>query len=315
MENRAFAVAVGLFTLVLGAGIVFIVMWFSGDTEKRDTYRLESRFAVTGLNIQAPVRFRGVEVGRVESIAFEDKAARSILIAVSVKSDTPITRGTYAQLGSQGVTGLAYVILDDEGDKPERLSPADSEKTRIPVRQSFFDEVAGSGKNLVADANEVARRLRALLNEKNQAQLMRTLGGLETATRGVADIARKLDPAIRNMPAVTDEARKAFARADTLLANMNTLTTELVQRVDTLERVSKGADQVGGAAQSLSGAAVGETLPRINALLEELARNSRNLDRLLVELGDQPASLIFGRPGVAPGPGEAGFNPREGRSQ
>jgi len=315
MENRAFAVAVGLFTLVLGAGIVFIVMWFSGDTEKRDTYRLESRFAVTGLNIQAPVRFRGVEVGRVESIAFEDKAARSILIAVSVKSDTPITRGTYAQLGSQGVTGLAYVILDDEGDKPERLSPADSEKTRIPVHQSFFDEVAGSGKNLVADANEVARRLRALLNEKNQAQLMRTLGGLETATRGVADIARKLDPAIRNMPAVTDEARKAFARADTLLANMNTLTTELVQRVDTLERVSKGADQVGGAAQSLSGAAVGETLPRINALLEELARNSRNLDRLLVELGDQPASLIFGRPGVAPGPGEAGFNPREGRSQ
>jgi phospholipid/cholesterol/gamma-HCH transport system substrate-binding protein len=315
MENRAYAIAVGLFTLLLGSGVVFLVMWFSGDTEKRDTYRLESRFAVTGLNIQAPVRFRGVEVGRVESIAFEDKAARSILIAVSVKSDTPITRGTYAQLGSQGVTGLAYVILDDDGDKPERLSPADSEKTRIPVRQSFFDEVAGSGKNLVADANEVARRLRALLNEKNQAQLMRTLGGLETATRGVADIARKLDPAIRNIPAVTDEARKAFARADTLLANMNTLTTELVQRVDTLERVSKGADQVGGAAQSLSGAAVGETLPRINALLEELARNSRNLDRLLVELGDQPASLIFGRPGVAPGPGEAGFNPREGRSQ
>ena len=315
MENRAYAIAVGLFTLLLGSGVVFLVMWFSGDTEKRDTYRLESRFAVTGLNIQAPVRFRGVEVGRVESIAFEDKAARSILIAVSVKSDTPITRGTYAQLGSQGVTGLAYVILDDEGDKPERLSPADSEKTRIPVRQSFFDEVAGSGKNLVADANEVARRLRALLNEKNQAQLMRTLGGLEVATRGIADIARKLDPAIRNMPAVTDEARKAFARADTLLANMNTLTTELVQRVDTLERVSKGADQVGGAAQSLSGAAVGETLPRINALLEELARNSRNLDRLLVELGDQPASLIFGRPGVAPGPGEAGFNPREGKSQ
>lgn len=315
MENRAYAIAVGLFTLLLGSGVVFIVMWFSGDTEKRDTYRLESRFAVTGLNIQAPVRFRGVEVGRVESIAFEDKAARSILIDVSVKRDTPITRGTYAQLGSQGVTGLAYVILDDDGDKPERLSPADSEKTRVPVRQSFFDDVAGSGKLLISDANEVARRLRILLDEKNQAQLMRTLGGLEAATRGIAEAARKLEPAIRNMPAVTDDARKAFARADTLLANMNKLSTELVQRVDTLERVSKGAEQVGGAAQSLSGAAVDDTLPRINALLEELARNSRNLDRLLVELSEQPASLVFGRPGVAPGPGEAGFNPSGGRSQ
>jgi phospholipid/cholesterol/gamma-HCH transport system substrate-binding protein len=315
MENRAYAIAVGIFTLVLGAGVVFIAMWFSGDTEKRDTYRLESRFAVTGLNIQAPVRFRGVEVGRVESIAFDSKSARSILIAVSVKSDTPITRGTYAQLGSQGVTGLAYVILDDDGDKPERLSPADSEKTRIPVRQSFFDEVAGAGKGLMTDANEVARRLRTLLSEGNQAQLMKTLASLEMATRNIADAARKLDPALRNMPAVTEEARKAFARADSLLANMDRLTTELVQRVDTLERVSKGAEQVGGAAQSLSSATVADTLPRINALLEELARNSRNLDRLLIELSDQPASLVFGRPGVAPGPGESGFNPRGGKSQ
>lgn len=315
MENRAYAIAVGLFTMVLGAGVVFVFMWFSGDTEKRDLYRLESRFAVTGLNLQAPVRFRGVEVGRVESIAFGDEKGRSIVIAVSVKRGTPITRGTYAQLASQGVTGLAYVRLDDDGDKPERLSPADSEKTHIPVRQSFFDEVAGVGKNLIGDANEVARRLTALLSEGNQAQLIRTLTSLEDATRSIAEAARKLDPAVRNMPAVTEEARKAFARADTLLANMNTLTTELVQRVDTLERVSKGAEQVGGAAQSLSGAAVADTLPRINALLEELARNSRNLDRLLVDLSEQPASLVFGRPGVAPGPGEAGFNARAGGGQ
>ncbi len=315
MENRSYAIAVGLFTLVLGAGVVFLFMWFSGDTEKRDTYRLESRFAVTGLNIQAPVRFRGVEVGRVESIAFEGDKARSIVIAVSVKSDTPITRGTYAQLGTQGLTGLAYVILDDDGDKPELLTPADSAKTRIPVRQSFFDEVAGSGKTLVADANEVARRLRVLLDEKNQAQLMRTLGGLEIATRGVADAARKLDPALRNLPAVTEEARKAFARADTLLANMNTLTTELVQRVDTLERVSKSAEQVGGAAESISGATVSETLPRINALLEELARNSRSLERVLTQLNDQPSSLVFGRPAAVPGPGEPGFTPRGGGGQ
>jgi len=312
MENRAYAIAVGLFTLGLGAGVVFIVMWFSGDTEKRDVYRLESRFAVTGLNVQAPVRFRGVEVGRVDSIAFGSKNGRSILIAVSIKTDTPITRGTYAQLGSQGVTGLAYVILDDDGDKPERLSPADSEKTRIPVRQSFFDEVAGSGKTLVADANEVARRMKLLLDEKNQVQLMKTLAGLETATSGISEAASKLEPAFRNMPAVIEEARKAFARADILLANMNKLTTELTQRVDTLDRVSRSAEQVGGAAQAVSGAAVSEMLPRINGLLEELVRNSRNLDRLLTELNEQPASLVFGRPAIAPGPGETGFNPRGG---
>ena len=315
MENRAYALAVGLFTLLLGAGVVFAAMWLSGDTERREIYQLESRYPVTGLNPQAPVRFRGVEVGRVESIAFSRDQARTIVLTVSVKSDTPITRGTYAQLGSQGVTGLAYVILDDDGDKPELLSPAASAQARIPVRQSYFDEIAGTGRHLVADANNVAKRLNALLSEGNQAQLMKTLTSLDEATRGITELARKLDPALRNVPAMTDDARKALASANTLIANMNKLTVELMQRADTLERISKSAEQVGGAAQSFSGAAVTDTLPRINALLEELARNSRNLDRLLTELNEQPGSLVFGRPAVAPGPGEPGFNPRRGGAQ
>lgn len=312
MENRAYALAVGLFTLLLGAGVVFVAMWLSGDTERREIYLLESRYPVTGLNAQAPVRFRGVEVGHVETISFNRDDPRAIAIAVSVKRDTPITRGTYAQLGSQGVTGLAYVILDDDGSKPGPLTAAESEKARIPVRQSFFDDLAGTGKDLVADANQVARRLNALLSEGNQAQLIRTLSGLEGATNRISALALKLDPAIRDVPALTGDARKVLARADEMLVNMSKLTVELAQRVDTLERVSRSAEQVGGAAQSLSDAAVADTLPRINALIEELARNSRKLDQLLGELNEQPASLVFGRPAAAPGPGEPGFNPRGG---
>lgn len=312
MENRAYALAVGLFTLLLGAGVVFVAMWLSGDTERRETYQLESRYPVSGLNTQAPVRYRGVDVGRVESIAFERDNPRLIVVTVAVKSGTPITRGTYAQLGSQGVTGLAYVILDDDGSKPEPLSAAESEKVRIPVRQSFFDDLAGTGKDLVTDANQVARRLNALLSEGNQAQLMRTLSGLEGATGRIGALALKLDPAIRNLPALTADVRRAAARADEMLANMSKLTVELTQRVDTLERVSRSAEQVGGATQSLSDAAVADTLPRVNALIDELARNSRKLDQLIGELNEQPSSLVFGRPVAAPGPGEPGFSSRGG---
>src|SRR6185295_7804224 len=107
MENRAYALAVGLFTLALAAGIVVAVMWLSGDTEKRVTYLLESRHPVTGLNVQAPVRYRGIEVGKVSAVDLSPADPRTILVRVAIRSNTPITRGTYAQLGSQGVTGLA----------------------------------------------------------------------------------------------------------------------------------------------------------------------------------------------------------------
>ena len=53
MENKAHALAAGLFTLLLGAGVVLAAMWFSGETYERAYYQLESKFAVTGLNEQA----------------------------------------------------------------------------------------------------------------------------------------------------------------------------------------------------------------------------------------------------------------------
>ena len=99
MEDKAYALAAGLFTLLLGASVILAAMWFSGRTQAQDTYVLESRFPVTGLNLQAPVRFRGVDVGKVEAIEFGASDPRLILIRVTVRSDLPVTRGTYAQLG------------------------------------------------------------------------------------------------------------------------------------------------------------------------------------------------------------------------
>lgn len=310
MENRAYALAAGLFTLLLGAGVVVAAMWFSGSTDETVSYVLESKFAVTGLNVQATVRLRGVEVGKVKSIEFDPENPRLIMIEIDVKAGTPITRGTVAQLGSQGVTGLAYVMLDDDGKKPELLPPSDEKTSRIPVRQAFLDELSGSGKDLLAEVGEVGRRLNTLLGGKNQEQLMRTLASLETATQGIATLTRHLEPGMKEFPMLTADARKTLQRADVLLVNLNTLTQQLSQHTDTLERVAKSAEQVGGSAQSLSNAALTESLPRISTLLDELARNSRNLDRLFSDLNDQPSSLVFGRPPLPPGPGEQGFDPQ-----
>src|SRR5262245_26281569 len=162
MENRAYAFAVGLFTLLLGAGVVVAAMWLSGKTEIRESYMLETHYPVTGLNVQAPVRFRGVEVGKVEAIEFVPDNARVILVRVAVRAGTPITKGTYAQLASQGVTGLAYVLLDDEGKSTERVA-GDDLSYHIPVRASFLDELSGSGRDLITDVRQVASRINVLL--------------------------------------------------------------------------------------------------------------------------------------------------------
>src|SRR3990172_490271 len=102
MENRAYALAAGMFTLLLGLGVIVAALWFSGETVETSNYQLVSRHAVSGLNPQAPVRYRGVTVGKVVSIDFDPLEPRSVLVEISVRTGTPLTRGTFAQLGSQG---------------------------------------------------------------------------------------------------------------------------------------------------------------------------------------------------------------------
>ena len=121
MENRAHALAAGLFSLFLGAAVIAAIWWFSDDSAPVRRYLLVSNGNITGLNIQAQVRFRGIQAGKVESIRINADNPREILVQISLRDDLPVTRGTTASLGYQGVTGLAFVQLEDRGADPAPL--------------------------------------------------------------------------------------------------------------------------------------------------------------------------------------------------
>lgn len=307
MENRAYALAAGLFTLLLGFGVVVAALWFSGDAVETSDYLLVSRYPVSGLNAQAPVRYRGVTVGKVVDIRFDPLEPRAIQVRIQVQTGTPLTQGTYAQLGSQGVTGLAYVILDDDGTRPGSLTGTDDQLARIEVRPSFIDTLSSSGQEMVQNFNRVAKRVDTLLGDDNQRQLMSTLRNVDLATAKITTVASAVEPTLKALPAlvrdtgvVVNEAGVVLKRADTLLANVN-------QRVETFERAAKSAEQLANNGAALSDAMLTESVPRLNLLIEDVQRASRGLERLLNEVNEQPHSLVFGRNPLPPGPGEPGF--------
>ena len=322
MENRAHALAAGLFVLVLGAALIAAGMWFGKDEIRQDYYVITTSQSVAGLKVEAPVRYRGVEVGRVESIRIEPGVSGRIRIRIGVEENTPVTSGTYAQLGYQGVTGLAYVSLNDDGSSAQLLSKAAGRgEAQIPLKASLLD----SGEVLVSSTMEIADRLKELLGGENQKSVRKTLAGLENlfsddnqklirrsiaslddVARRAATLAERLEPGVRDLPALLADARTTAQKADQLLTNLNSLSLKLEQRITVLDRVAATVDDVGGAARTVAD----ETLPRLNALAEDLGRETRALDRLINTLGDNPQSVIFGAPGPRPGPGEPGFNAR-----
>ncbi len=99
--------------------------WHCGSartTLKLIPYAMTTSNPVTGLKLEAPVRYRGVDVGKVDAIAIDAANGGRVRIRYRrARGGTPITRSTYAQLGYQGITGLAYVLLGDDGKSQEPL--------------------------------------------------------------------------------------------------------------------------------------------------------------------------------------------------
>jgi phospholipid/cholesterol/gamma-HCH transport system substrate-binding protein len=76
MENKAHALAAGVFVLFVGAMLVALAMWLTRDTGVRHIYEMSTREAVSGLQSQAAVRYRGIDVGKVAHIGFDPQSGR-----------------------------------------------------------------------------------------------------------------------------------------------------------------------------------------------------------------------------------------------
>src|SRR6476661_4218394 len=123
MENKAHALAAGIFVVVLTVMLLVLGAWLTRDSGHRDVYEISTRESVTGLQEQAPVRYRGVDVGKVTRIGFDPKAQGNVLVRLEIGRGAPVSTDTFATLSFQGVTGLAFVQLDDTGKAAPLLKP------------------------------------------------------------------------------------------------------------------------------------------------------------------------------------------------
>jgi len=306
MENRAHALAAGLFTLVLGAALAAVALWFSRDDITLIPYVLTTASSVTGLKLEAPVRYRGVDVGKVEDITIEPTNSGRVRIRIGIREGTPITKSTFAQLGYQGITGLAYVLLGDEGQSKEALPSRAKEIAIIRMKPSMMDD----GESLFGSIIEITEKVNQLLAEENQGRVRRTLASLEELTQRASAVTKKLEPSLEAMPGLITEAkgmaadaRASLKKTDALVGSVNGLALKLDQRVDTLTQAVASVEEVGVAARAVNE----ETMPRINALIDDVSKETRTLGRVVNTLGEHPQSIVFGTPPGRPGPGEPGF--------
>ena len=186
MENKSHAFLAGLFTIGLMVAIGVAVFFFNVDRTVRVPYDLVARTNVTGLYTDADVRYRGLGVGKVQSIKFDQGHPGQIRIRIMVDKTAPITQSTFATLGFQGVTGIAFVQLDDTGKDPAPLTSSSTQVASLPLRPGLFDQLQQRGDILIKKFERIADDADRFLSDDMRDQVMQTTKSLQGAADGIA---------------------------------------------------------------------------------------------------------------------------------
>ena len=300
---------VGLFVIIGLTLSVIAIIWIGMSHYFEKGIYYESYFdeSVQGLNVDSPVKYRGVSIGRVESISV---APDSTLIKTILKIESQMKpdNQVIAQLKSVGITGIMYIELDKkENDKPD-LSPKITFDTQYPVIETKPSDI----KQFIENVNDIFRQVNAL----DIAGLSLSLKtAVDEINRAVAALGTaELSAAILNSLKVWDNA---LASVDHAASTFNDLSTSTGKTVTSLNRILENnekelADAIAGLNKSTKNAEdllyrgtnlikntddnLYKLMMHLMVTLKNIERASENLNQTLEVISDQPSQLVFGQP-------------------
>jgi phospholipid/cholesterol/gamma-HCH transport system substrate-binding protein len=318
METKVNPALVGAFVLVLGAALIAGVLWLAsggGLQKKYDLYQALVDESVAGLNLKAPVKYRGVDVGHVRQIRLDPSNPEQVQLLFAIERGTPVKEDTEAVLRTQGLTGIAYVELDGGSrTSPPLRASAPGQYPLIRTKPSLSARLENVMTTVMTKLDQTSDNVDRLLDDENLAAVKHTLADLSALAHTLAERQDSIDAGIRSATRAFDHGERVTAQLSRDLGPM-------------LERVGRSADAIrvmgeqaalasAGAARTID--AVGQdvrhlgtdTLPQLQALLGEMTLLSTSLRRLAEETERNPRGFLLGRKAVPDGPGEGAARAR-----
>ena len=304
MEEKVNFAVVGVFVMVLTAALIGGVLWLSSSKSYRasyDTYQTYMHDSVAGLNLNAPVRYRGVEVGRVRNITLAPGNVEQVQLTLAIEHGTPVKVDTVAILQVQGLTGIAYVELTG-GSRNSQPLQAQGKESYPVIRSgpSLMTRLDSAVTTLLVNLNHTSENLNAMLDEDNRRAFRSTLADLAVLSRTLATRSNAIDASLV-------DAAHTLKNASRLSDELPQLARRIQRSADAFDRMSDEVTQVGVRAGSALDSAQqfsASTLPEVHQLVLELRDLTVSLRHVSDQLEQDPAVLLRGKPQAKPGPGE-----------
>lgn len=293
--------SVGL--LVLVGAIIFggLIMWLRGFNLTSRSYKFIAVFPnVAGMTAGAPVRYRGVDVGKITEVR---AGANGVDVTVEIEdSDLLIPHDARIEANQSGLVGQTSVDITPQGTtnlETESLSPfgeecLDSEQiicnddrlkavegvnfvellrnstklTEIYTDPEFFENINA----LTTNASEAAAGVAELANELTllSGSVRKEIGGFsaaaESLNRAADQTSSQLGSAAERISGTAEEYRLTAVQLNRLIATTNELVaTNRGTLVRTLNNISQTSDQLGDLIGSFT-----TTINRVNSTVSQV---------------------------------------------
>jgi phospholipid/cholesterol/gamma-HCH transport system substrate-binding protein len=297
METRARFVVIGLFTIVgLLAGLGFI-LWLAKVQIDRTYAQYDIVFdTVAGLSETGDVRYNGVDVGKVLTIALDRENPSLVRVRIEIYASTPVREDTIATLASQGVTGVGFIALaggSADADRIAVIPPAD-----VPVIRSdssAVQDLLTDAPDLLTEAIALISEVRTFITPENRTAVAKILADLSDATGRIEALTLRAEGTLDAIEATLAQTDATLLAAQTGIGHADAVLTDQVPAV--LARVGEAVDDAALAMGGFSSFA-GRDLPGLSARLGDVIDDASGvlatINALASQIGSDPGRFLLG---------------------
>lgn len=319
MNNRVNYTFVGILVLVGISLMIGFAYWMLKPTTNSDVQNYTIYFdeSVLGLNLDAPVKYRGISVGKVANMKINPYNSEQVQVTVAILKTTPIKVDTVAKLTAQGITGLSYINLSKGGQLSKNLEIQEGEDYPvISTIPSFFENFEKSLGSVSSKLSSTLGGTEKLLGEDNQEQmallLKRSASVMERMDRVLNDESiGHLNNTIENMDSFSRKLDNLMPDIDKFINGSVEWEDNISSSLDSIQVSYKGISS--SMAEFKRAISSGEfnlkdlgsdVVPTMNNTFLEFQSLLIKLENTLENYNNSPSDILYKREEIKKAPGE-----------
>jgi phospholipid/cholesterol/gamma-HCH transport system substrate-binding protein len=302
MSAKSSKFLIGLFVISGTLICAAIIIWVGAARifMKGSLYSVYFDESVQGLQVDSAIKYRGVEIGKVESIKVAPDY-RLIEVIMKIELEGDLQKQTIATLKTAGITGIVFIELDQLRTGDLSSSPKITFKSSYPVIPSRRSEIS----RIMADTGVIMKNIKDIDLKGISDQLRNTTKAIENFVEG-----KRVNNIIANLESTSANLNQAISKINKTLAE-----GKVDQAAhETMGVLSDARQLIGQAKNEIEALNLKEKSSRTDILLEDINKKakiitnelqdtsenlrvtSENLQKLSDNLTKNPSELIFSKP-------------------